>query len=153
MTRSLPTLSRPAVALVLALTVVLAACGSAGLDVAGQGSAGQAEAGEPGVRVVASNVAQGLLAEEPAPTLIDVRTPAEFAESHLAGASLVDFNAADFRERIATYPRDASYVIYCRSGNRSEGARRVMTDLGFTDVADIEGGILAWTQAGLPTTP
>ncbi len=107
---------------------------------------------DPGVRVVSSEQATEMLAVQPRPVLIDVRTPAEFAESHLEGAVLVDFNAPDFRDQIAGYPRDAQYVIYCRSGNRSAGAREIMTELGFTDVADIEGGILAWTQSGHPVT-
>ena len=141
MSRSFRTWKRPAaLALATAATVVLAACGSGSSDTAV----------ESGVRVVEPAAPQQMLAEEPAPTLIDVRTPQEYAEGHLEGAELVDFNAADFREMIAAYPRDASYVIYCRSGNRSEGARRIMDELGFTDVADIDGGILAWTQAGLP---
>ncbi len=105
-----------------------------------------------GVRVVAPAEAQELLDAEPSPVVIDVRTPGEYAEGHLEGAELVDYNAPDFRDRIATYPRDASYVIYCRSGNRSAGARAIMTELGFTDVADIDGGIVAWTGAGFPIT-
>lgn len=131
-----------ALAAASAATVLLAACGS--------GSADTAVASR--IRVVEPAAAEQLLATQPAPTLIDVRTPEEYAEGHLEGAELVDFNAADFRAQIATYPRDASYVIYCRSGNRSAGARQVMEELGFTDVADIGGGILAWAQAGLPVT-
>lgn len=104
------------------------------------------------VRVVPAEEAQQLLASDPQPVLIDVRTPEEFAAGHLAGAVLVDFNAPDFRDQISAYPRDVSYVIYCRSGNRSAGARAIMTELGFADVADIDGGIVAWTQAGLPIT-
>lgn len=130
--------------------LALAASAVVGLAACGSGSP-QAAVGTD-IRVVAPATAVELLAADDAPTLIDVRTPGEFAEGHLEGAELVDFNAADFRDQIAEYPREASYVIYCRSGNRSEGARRVMDELGFTDVADIDGGILAWAQAGLPVT-
>ncbi len=131
--------------LTLAAAIGLSAC-------AAGSSAPQSVTEGTGIRVVSPPAAQELLAAEPAPVLIDVRTPGEFAEGHLAGAVLVDFNAPDFRDRIAEYPRDARYVIYCRSGNRSEGARRIMAELGFTDVTDIGGGILAWAQAGLPIT-
>ena len=135
--------ARPARALLLlSLALVLGACASPATDAALA----------TGVRVVSPGDAEQLLASDPAPVLIDVRTPEEFAAGHLAGAELVDFNAPDFREQISDYARDASYVIYCRSGNRSAGARAVMTELGFTDVADIDGGIVAWTQAGLPVT-
>lgn len=126
--------------------VLLGACAPATTD-SGEGTT--ALVGD-GVRVVSTEEATRLLDADPAPVLIDVRTPAEFAGGHLDGAESVDFQSADFRERIAEYPRDGSYVIYCRSGNRSEGARTIMTELGFTDVADIDGGIVAWTQAGLP---
>ena len=82
--------------------------------------------------------------------MIDVRTPAEYAEGHLEDAVLVDYDAPDFAERIAEFTRDGEYVIYCRSGNRSAGARATMAELGFTDVVDVEGGVVAWVEAGLP---
>ena len=40
--------------------------------------------------------------------------------------------------------------MYCRSGNRSAGAREIMRDLGFEEVYEIDGGIADWVQAGLP---
>lgn len=136
-------------ATVLSIALGLAACG---------GAADTAEAptesvgAEQAVQVVAPDVAADLLAAEPRPAVIDVRTPAEFADGHLEGAVLVDVQSPDFRDRIAEFDRDASYVIYCRSGNRSVTARETMAELGFTDVTDIDGGILAWVQAGLPVT-
>ena len=42
------------------------------------------------------------------------------------------------------------YLLYCRSGNRSGQALAIMEELGFLDVADIDGGIVAWDDAGLP---
>ena len=105
-----------------------------------------------GIRVVSVEAAAAMVAEEPAPTIIDVRTPEEFAQGHLVGAVLVDYNAPGFREAIAELPRDESYLIYCRSGNRSAGARQVMVELGFEDVADIDGGVTAWVAQGQPLT-
>jgi len=136
------------VAVLLGMSVVvLSACGSSETAEV-SAPLGQAE----GVRVVSVEQAASLLELAPAPTIVDVRTPQEFAQGHLEGAVLVDFNAPDFRDRIAEFPRDGHYVIYCRSGNRSAGARQVMTDLGFTDVADIEGGVVAWAEQGRPLT-
>lgn len=111
-----------------------------------------------GVRVVAPEVAADLLsasvAENPdteSPVVVlDVRTPEEYAEGHLEGAVLIDAQAPDFADRLAELPRDGRYVIYCRSGNRSAQARAIMEELGFTDVADVDGGIVAWSAAGLP---
>ena len=139
-------LAVPAAALLL---LGAAACGGdAEPDAA---AAAPAEAADgPGVRVVAPAEAAELLAADPAPGVIDVRTPEEFAQGHLEGAVLIDVTSPDFAERVAELDRDQPYVLYCRSGNRSAGARQVMTDLGFADVADVDGGILAWVGEGLP---
>ncbi|WP_130179273.1 rhodanese-like domain-containing protein [Cryobacterium sp. SO1] len=69
-------------------------------------------------------------------TIIDVRTPAEYAEGHLDGAMNIDVQAADFTDRIAALPTDAEYIVYCRTGSRAEAALAQMTALGFTDVTN-----------------
>lgn len=135
------------------LLLVAASCGSDdGAEPAAAAEAGAQTAApsERGVRVVPAEEAAELLTADPAPAVIDVRTPEEFAEGHLDGAVLIDINSPDFEQRIAELDRDQPYVLYCRSGNRSAAARAVMADLGFTDVADVEGGIAAWIAAGLP---
>ncbi len=83
--------------------------------------------------------------------ILDVRTPDEFGEGHLEGAIMIDFYDDDFAEQLAALDPDASYLIYCRSGNRSGQTVPMLVALGFTDVADVDGGIVAWTDAGLPT--
>ncbi len=87
---------------------------------------------------------------EPGTVLLDIRTPQEVAEGRIAGAENIDFYADDFRDRLAPLDRDASYVVYCRSGSRSGQAMGLFGELGFTDVTELDGGILAWLQAGLP---
>ena len=82
--------------------------------------------------------------------ILDVRTPEEYAEARIEGATLLDFYRPDFAERLAELDRDVPYVLYCRSGNRSQQAREIMEDLGFTDVSDIEGGMVAWLEDGKP---
>ncbi len=82
--------------------------------------------------------------------IIDVRTPEEFAEGHLDGSSMIDFYEADFADRVGALDPDQPYLIYCRSGNRSGQTRDLMEELGFTDVRDVEGGIIAWEEADLP---
>ncbi len=85
------------------------------------------------------------------PVVIDVRRPEEFAAGRLEAASLqLDYFAPDFKERLAKLDKGASYLIYCRTGHRSGLTLAIMKDLGFTDIHDIEGGITAWTAAGLP---
>ncbi|WP_084125813.1 rhodanese-like domain-containing protein [Demequina sp. NBRC 110054] len=77
-------------------------------------------------------------------TVIDVRTPAEFAEGHLPGAVNIDVSAATFTEEIAALDASADYAVYCRSGNRSRAAIETMEADGFTSTIGLEGGIGAW---------
>lgn len=90
------------------------------------------------------------LAADPGITVIDVRTPEEFAEGHLAGATMIDFQNPTFADEVAELDRSGRYLVYCRSGNRSAQAVDVMRQLGFGELYDMDGGIIAWTEAGLP---
>ena len=80
--------------------------------------------------------------------MLDVRTPEEFAEGHVEGATLIDFYEPDFAERIAALDRDATYVVYCRSGNRSATAATRMRAEGL-DVLD-GGALTDMEEAGWP---
>lgn len=105
-----------------------------------------------GIRLV--NAEQGAAIQTSPPdglVILDVRTAEEFADGHLEGAIMIDFYRDDFADQIAALDPTAPYLLYCRSGNRSGQTTAIMQDLGFSDVADIDGGITAWTQAGLPT--
>lgn len=89
-------------------------------------------------------------AAEPGVVTLDVRTPAEFAEGYIEGARLIDFQSGNFEQEIATLDKNATYAVYCRSGNRSGQAVRVMQDAGFTNVFNMNGGVIDWANAGLP---
>lgn len=89
-------------------------------------------------------------AAEPGVVVLDVRTPGEFAQGHLANAINVDFQSGYFEEEIAKLDKNATYAVYCRSGNRSGQAVKVMEDLGFTDMYDMNGGVIDWAAAGKP---
>jgi rhodanese-related sulfurtransferase len=81
---------------------------------------------------------------------LDVRTPGEFAEGFIEGARLIDFQSGNFENEIATLDKNATYAVYCRSGNRSGQAVKVMQDAGFTNVFNMNGGVIDWANAGLP---
>ena len=134
-----------------AAVLALAACGGAD-DAAPATTADQATAASAGgVTVVSPDEAAATIEAAPDDLVIlDIRTPEEFAEGHIEGATLIDFYREDFAEQIAALDRDDPYVLYCRSGNRSQQARSLMAELGFTDVADVDGGIVGWEAAGLP---
>ena len=82
--------------------------------------------------------------------VLDVRTPGEVAKGKLAGASVIDFNAPKFEQKVSLIARDKPVFVYCRSGGRSGQAVALMTKLGFSKVYNLSGGITAWTAAGLP---
>ena len=87
---------------------------------------------------------------EPGVVTLDVRTPAEFAEGYIEGARLIDFQSGNFENEIAALDKNATYAVYCRSGNRSGQAVKVMHDAGFHNVYNLNGGVIDWANAGLP---
>jgi len=82
--------------------------------------------------------------------ILDVRTPAEFREGHIEGAILLDVSAPDFEKRLGTLDRGKSYLVYCRTGNRSARAVQAMERLGFRSIYHMNQGILGWQQKKLP---
>jgi rhodanese-related sulfurtransferase len=86
------------------------------------------------------------------PRIIDVRTPAEFATVHVAGAQLIPLDRLDPGEFMKAGDGDADAPLYfiCRSGGRAAIACARFQAAGFRNVFTIEGGTLAWEQAGLP---
>ena len=69
--------------------------------------------------------------------ILDVRTAEEFHAGHLIGARNLDWFQPSFKETIAQYDKNASYKVYCRSGNRSGQAMQLMKSLGFNDVENV----------------
>ena len=86
-------------------------------------------------------------------TVIDVRTPEEFAEGHIDGAVMIDFYGESFADDIGALDPDGEYLIYCRSGSRSGQALSLMETLGFEQVYDLDGGVIAYDAQGLPLVP
>jgi len=84
----------------------------------------------------------------PGTIVLDVRTPAEFAEGHLPDAINLDVSAPDFANSLAGLDPDQTYAVYCRSGNRSKAAMATMQQAGFRHLFDLAGGIGAWRSAG-----
>ena len=74
-------------------------------------------------------------------SVIDVRTPAEYAAGHLQGAVNIDVEGAAFATEIETLDKTANYVVYCHSGRRAGLAVDYMTKDGFTGTLTNAGGI------------
>jgi rhodanese-related sulfurtransferase len=79
--------------------------------------------------------------------LLDVRTPEEYAEGHIANS--VNISLQTLADRLDEVPKDQLVVLYCRSGNRSAQAAELLKEAGYTAIYDL-GGIIGWQEAGYP---
>jgi rhodanese-related sulfurtransferase len=82
--------------------------------------------------------------------ILDVRTPGEFAEGYIEGARMIDFQGGSFETEIEALDKNATYAVYCRSGNRSGQAVKIMQDAGFLNLFNLEGGVIDWANQGMP---
>lgn len=82
--------------------------------------------------------------------ILDVRTPAEFAEGRIAGAVNLDFNAPNFKREVVKLDKSKTYLVHCAKGRRSDMSEKLMKEAGFERVYDMLGGMQAWRDAGLP---
>jgi rhodanese-related sulfurtransferase len=83
--------------------------------------------------------------------LVDVRTEEEFGASHLKDAQNICVTMDNFKERAKGLDKDKPVYVYCKSGGRSARASKILTDMGFTQVYDLQGGITNWEEKGLET--
>ncbi|WP_235283751.1 MULTISPECIES: rhodanese-like domain-containing protein [unclassified Methanosarcina] len=91
--------------------------------------------------------------------VLDVRTPAEFNESHIEGATLIPVTNSGgsnlspdqlLEARISEVPKGKKILVYCRSGRRSADASQILVDASYTGVYNMGGGINEWIAAGYP---
>lgn len=84
--------------------------------------------------------------------ILDVRTPGEFATGHIANAINIDAESGSFASQIESLDKTKTYAVYCRSGNRSGNATKIMAEAGFTSLYNMLGGTIDWTNSGFPLT-
>ena len=83
--------------------------------------------------------------------ILDVRTPEEFAETHINNVINIDFYSQTFRDEINNLDKSKIYLVYCRSSARSAQALSLMAELGFREVHNMLGGIIHWIAEERPT--
>jgi rhodanese-related sulfurtransferase len=88
--------------------------------------------------------------KDPKVKVLDIRTPDEFKDGHIAGAVNVDFLSKDFAEKAGALDKDTTWVLHCASGRRSTKSLETFTKLGFKSILHLDGGFAAWQKAGLP---
>jgi thioredoxin len=81
--------------------------------------------------------------------IIDVRSPEEFAGQHIDNAINIDWNGDNFDKKIGKYDKSKPIFVYCMSGGRSKKAAEKLSELGFTKIYELQGGIMKWNAAGL----
>ena len=81
--------------------------------------------------------------------ILDVRTPQEFAGDHIENAKNINWLNADFATNAATLNNTKPVFVYCKAGSRSNKAAAKLEEMGFTNIYDLQGGILKWEAAGL----
>jgi phage shock protein E len=80
--------------------------------------------------------------------LLDVRTPEEFRQGHIAGAINLDISHPNIMQEIVNLDHSKTYIVYCRSGGRSQMASMIMQQKGLK-VINSSVGIIHWSKAGL----
>ena len=86
--------------------------------------------------------------DNPGVFLLDVREPDEYAAGHIPGITLIPMN--DVPARLSEIPKDKEVIVTCRTGNRSAQITDFLREQGFTNVHNMDGGIVAWEAAGHP---
>lgn len=98
---------------------------------------------------ISPEVASVMIQQNPAMTVLDVRSPEEFAQGHLQGAVLLPVTALEENVKQITLLKGKKVIVYCHSGNRSAVASRFLADHGIIPL-NMEGGISAWEEEKLP---
>jgi len=114
---------------------------------------GQTQSSQKAVKEVGVEEARVIIDEKkgsPGFVILDVRTGEEYTGGHIEGAKNVDFKSESFKDDVGKLDKSKTYLVYCRSGRRSDAAVKIMEEEGFTDIYIMPGGILGWQDAGYP---
>lgn len=82
--------------------------------------------------------------------VIDVRTPGEFSSGHIKGSINIDISSREAEEKIKKLDPNASYIVHCRTQNRSQAAIKYMVENGFKSIYKMTDGIVGWSRNNLP---
>lgn len=91
-----------------------------------------------------------LIEEDPEIVIIDIRPNEDFKIDHIPGARNLDYDGHDFQRKAEQLDKSKKYLIYCKSGVRSEYFMGKMKESGFDEVYAIQGGYVGWSISKLP---
>ena len=133
------------------VSLALSACSDENASSARDGEKNEElKAAPSSITDVSAALADQIIASDASLVVLDVRTPAEFAEGHISGAINIDFKADDFAVNLAKLDPTKQYLLHCKSGNRSSKALTVMQEQGFRNIVHMTDGFDAWKNAGHP---
>lgn len=119
----------------LSLLLTLSSC---------QESTSQKPAEDPAYGRVSLNQAKQLVSNQDL-VIIDVRTPDEWSQGVIPGALKIDYLAGDVEKQLSSLDKNKEYLVYCRSGNRSQKSMALLNQAGFDKVYELKGGYKAWS--------
>ena len=82
--------------------------------------------------------------------ILDIRTPGEFQSGHLQSALLIDFYSQTFVDQLSRLDKEKTFLIYCRTGNRSTRSLEIFKKLKFQKIYHMANGISTWYSEGFP---
>jgi len=86
------------------------------------------------------------MSQHPGVVLLDVRTAPEHRQQSIKGSINIDIMGANFAAQIAKLDKNKSYLVYCRSGNRSANACNTLAANGFTSLYNLSGGMMSYSN-------
>src|SRR4051794_10991879 len=90
------------------------------------------------------------LVEDKKVVVLDVRTPKEFKEGHIPGATNIDFTTPDFEKRIGNLDKSKAYLVHCASGGRSRKSLPILKKQDLRSIYHLDGGFNNWKKEGFP---
>lgn len=82
--------------------------------------------------------------------LLDVRTLGEYQNGHIEEAGQLNYYALNFKQKLTSLPKNQPIYVYCNTGYRSERAARLLSEQGYTEIYNLEHGIMEWNLMELP---
>ena len=82
--------------------------------------------------------------------ILDIRTPGEYQSGHIDNSIMIDFYSKTFAAEVSRLDKEKTYLIYCRSGNRSGQTLKLIDSMGFQRVYHLKHGIIDWQKERLP---
>lgn len=101
------------------------------------------------VETIEPKVFNDLLTQNTSPQIIDVRTPEEFSSEHIDKSVNINWNGGNFENEVSKYDKNQPVFVYCKAGGRSAQAAAKLSEMGFTKVYNLAGGMMKWNSEGL----